>query len=94
MSEAGSTGPCRESRRITVASGLGSGFQPATVRAHSRACRMPSRAVRTASAPVSDAATEADWCRTNLKPPCETALDPAYIKAFSGVVGTAIGGYA
>jgi hypothetical protein len=28
------------SRRVTVASGLGSGFQPAMVRAHSRACRL------------------------------------------------------
>src|SRR5271165_3308943 len=29
-----------------------------------------------------------------LKPPCETALDPAYISAFSGLAGAAIGGFA
>ena len=43
---------------------------------------------------MSDAATEADRCRTNLKPPCESALDPAYISAFSGLAGAAIGGLA
>ncbi len=40
------------------------------------------------------ASPAADRCRTNLKPPCETALDPAYISAFSGLAGAAIGGFA
>ena len=37
---------------------------------------------------------EADRGRINLEPACETALDPAYISAFSGLVGAAIGGLA